>query len=332
MFEALSLPRFATTVSAIAVLLSATTAHSRFGETNENRNMELAILPSGQGVDLGPFKIQSHSFQNVRVQKADDVNFYLDELADLSQMCELTKVRCSASVGKMLGADLVLQMWSPEGNGDIFRIVSTHSGNEIHRQVVPSQLTPNELSSVLDETLQRLLVPHKNVGQLRVEIPENGTRLFVDGVDYGKVEKGALVAQLTMGRHHVVLDAPSGGFQNQEFEISPGKETRVAFAEQAIPQPASSMSPMGQETNNWTAVAGWTAVGAGAIASGIGTLFYFAHPIHETQLPQDASSSLKDHIATEQERKEHISYLLWASGFATAAAGVTYLFVDGFTE
>ncbi|MBL91834.1 MAG: hypothetical protein CMH56_08505 [Myxococcales bacterium] len=332
MFGFLSLPQSTVALGAVVFMLSASTAHSRFGEADENRNLELAILPSGQAVDLGPHKIRSDAFQNVRVQDADDVNFYLNELADLNQLCELTKVPCTAAVGKMLGADLVLQMWSPEGNGDIFRIVSTHSGNEIHRQVVPSQLTANELSAVLGETLQRLLVPQADVGQLRVEIPENGTRLFVDGVDYGKVEKGALVAQLTMGKHQVVLDAPTSGFQNQEFEISPGQETRVAFADNAPSQTTPALQTLAQDTNTWTAVAGWTAIGAGAIASGIGTLFHFAHPIHETQLPQDASGSLRNHIVTEQERKSQIAYVLWASGLATATAGATYLLVDGLTE
>ena len=150
-----SLTRLCATVGLFALLVTSTAAHSRFGKASREDVVTLAVLPSGQTGDLGPFKIQSTSFQNARVQKADDVNFYLQELADLNQLCELRKVQCTASVGKMLNADFIIQMDS-DGQHDPKVIKNFLSLTSEYDVVIGSRFT--EGGKIIDFSKWRLFL------------------------------------------------------------------------------------------------------------------------------------------------------------------------------
>ena len=165
-------------------------------------------------------------------------------------------------------------------------------------------------------------------GQLRIEIPEGNSRLYVDGVNYGLMEKGVLVANLEIGTHRVMLDAPLGDSKT-EVRITAGQQTKLAFAE---PRPSEPHPLEKAAAHSWEQIAGWSAIGAGAVAAGVGSLFYFAHPIHQENPGADAIGNVAHYTQVEKSRVNATAFVLLGAGIASAASGAAYLWAEGFTE
>ena len=80
----------------------------------------------------------------------------------MGQLCDLTRVACLNSIGKLLNADLIIQIWTDPKKNDVFRFIDISSAQEIHRQLISKDMTEDEIYIRIKNTYAQMFTSTDN--------------------------------------------------------------------------------------------------------------------------------------------------------------------------
>jgi hypothetical protein len=131
--------------------------HASSQTTNiQPETLNVAFLPTEHVAKLiqPDFKLE-----NAQIIGQDETGFFLEELKEMGQLCDLKMVSCLSSVGKLLGADLIIQIWTDPEKNDVFRFIDIGLEQEIHRQLISKEMTDEKLMKLIEDNFADLYAP-----------------------------------------------------------------------------------------------------------------------------------------------------------------------------
>jgi hypothetical protein len=176
----------------------------------------------------------------------------------------------------------------------------------------------------------------KKLSRVTVEVdaPAEGTTVRLDGVEIGAAAWGTAVP-VDPGTHELAASAPGRRAWSQSIVVEPGPSTLTVrvpalereAAETATRQPPETPTTRGPEadrTSDGSAqrTLGWVAIGAGAVALGVGTWFGVRTFDKQNESEDHCAGTACDQTGVDLRDEARTSATISTIGFAVGVAGV----------
>jgi hypothetical protein len=180
---------------------------------------------------------------------------------------------CLAALGRALGvAQVVTGNVGALGESYVvnLKLVDVARAVELRRVSETLAGSPDQLIDAVRVAAYRLVAPEALRGTLAVLCDVSGASVLVDGKPVGVTPLPAPVADLTVGRHELRLEAPGLSSAVTSVEVRFQKTTEVVMHLSGPLTPAQPVTPTGSEApSRWYhSPWAWAAVGVGALAVG----------------------------------------------------------------
>ena len=128
------------------------TAHAS-SVTPESQIQSVAFLPTEH---ISNTIQPNFQLKNAQIIDQNETGFFLEELEEMNQLCDLKTVSCLTSVGQLLGADLIIQIWSDPAKNDVFRFIDISLKQEIHREIIPKKISDKAIYNRIKKTYDKM--------------------------------------------------------------------------------------------------------------------------------------------------------------------------------
>jgi len=296
-------------LSAGLLLVASTEAHAK----KSVAVLGLEVVDSGGGMDMGTVRLAKALTDKLRSQAAGAKSPYslapnaAKGLAEMKLLagCDSESPRCMASIGKAVGANILLY-------GKLER---TGDGARVSLQLLDVK-SAKKLKSVSD------VIPEgdwDNLGRWSrslyarvMGMPENGSltitanattgTVLVDGEAAGNLAGGsALVDDLSEGRHRISVESPGYKRWNGEVNVLAGQGAQLEVRMEAVSSTAGPMDGDQGAPGGAARAAFWASLGIGAAAGAFQIVNWFVLRESAISDKEDAFTNIENSADDTEE-------------------------------
>ena len=136
----------------LGLLLFSNSSHAALAKP---KTQSVAFLPTDH---ISNALQPNFKLENAQIIDQNETGFFLEELKATNQLCNLKTVSCLASVGQLLGADLIIQVWTDPAKNDVFRFLDISLKQEIHREIIPKGISEEAIYQRIKSTYEDMYV------------------------------------------------------------------------------------------------------------------------------------------------------------------------------